>query len=206
MAGVLYASVYGQLFGAGINFASDTIKLALTTSTYTPDALTHDFFNDVTNEVAASGSYAAGGITVASKTTTLTVANNFGISRANSTAYAVGDFYRPATGNGWIYQCISAGTSAASPPTFTTVVGDDFADGTATFTNKGRAIFVIDFADPQATSFTGTARTAVLYKSTGTASTSPLIGYDTFTSDVTATNGTFTYQVDSDGFAVFFVE
>lgn len=206
MAGVLYSSVYGSLWSGSIVFATDTIKAALTTSTYTPDSLTHDFFNDVTNEVANSGTYAAGGATLASKTATLTVANSFGISRANSTAYAVGDLYRPASANGWIYQCIAAGTSAAAPPTFTTVPGDDFADGTATFTNKGRAIFVIDFADPQWTSFTGAARTIVIYKSTGTASTSPLIGYDTFAADVTATNGTFTYQVDSDGFALFFVE
>lgn len=60
-----------------------------------------------------------------------------GPARANSTAYAVGDRYIPATPNGYAYECTVSGTSAASPPTFPTVVGATFADGTATFKNQG---------------------------------------------------------------------
>jgi hypothetical protein len=44
---------------------TDTIKCALTTSTYTVDIDTHDFFNDVTNEITGTG-YTAGGATLAS--------------------------------------------------------------------------------------------------------------------------------------------
>lgn len=57
-------------------------------------------------------------------------------ARANSTAYAVGDFYVPASANGHFYMCTVAGTSAGSPPTFDTD-GTDFADGTATFIDMG---------------------------------------------------------------------
>lgn len=45
-------------------------NVALVTSTYTPNIDTHDFFNDVTNEVAGSG-YVAGGITLSSTTVIL---------------------------------------------------------------------------------------------------------------------------------------
>lgn len=50
---------------AVIDWDTDTIKVALATSTYTPSASTHDFFNDITNEVTGTG-YTAGGATVGS--------------------------------------------------------------------------------------------------------------------------------------------
>ena len=52
-----------------VDFLTDTIKVALCTSSYTPNQDTHDFFNDVTNEVSGTG-YTAGGATLASKTVT----------------------------------------------------------------------------------------------------------------------------------------
>jgi len=46
-----------------IDWENDTINVALTTSSYTPDKDTHDFFDDVTNEVSGTG-YKAGGATL----------------------------------------------------------------------------------------------------------------------------------------------
>lgn len=60
-----------------------------------------------------------------------------GPARADSTAYAVGDRVIPAVANGYAYSCTVAGTSAASPPTFPTVVGKTYTDGTATFQCEG---------------------------------------------------------------------
>lgn len=57
-------------------------------------------------------------------------------TRANSTAYTVGQFYKPASANGHFYVCTVAGTSAGSPPSFTTD-GTTFTDGTATFRDVG---------------------------------------------------------------------
>lgn len=56
--------------------------------------------------------------------------------RVNATAYDVGDFYVPATPNSHYYLCTADGTSAGSPPTFSTA-GATFADGTATFLDMG---------------------------------------------------------------------
>ena len=58
-----------QLDGsAPVVWSSDTIKVALLTSSYTPNQNTHDFFDDVsTAEVTGTG-YTAGGATLASKT------------------------------------------------------------------------------------------------------------------------------------------
>lgn len=50
-----------------INWTSDTIKVSLHTSSYTPNQDTHTTMADVTNEVGASGTYAAGGATLGTK-------------------------------------------------------------------------------------------------------------------------------------------
>ncbi len=62
--------------------------------------------------------------------------------RANSTAYTVGQFIKVATASGvgeqvyenLIYECTTAGTSAASEPTWNDTVGGTTTDGTAVFT------------------------------------------------------------------------
>jgi hypothetical protein len=53
-----------------IDYLTDTIKCSLHTNTYVPDQDAHDYFNDVTNELAGTGGYTAGGVTLAGKTLT----------------------------------------------------------------------------------------------------------------------------------------
>lgn len=118
-----------------INFSSDTIKVALVTSTYSPSIDNHDFFNDITNEVVGTG-YTAGGATLASKTVTQDNTND-------------------------------------------------------------KAVF--DAADVTWTTSSITARGAILYKSTGVASTSPLIGYIDFGADKTSDVGTFQITINTSG-------
>ena len=56
----------------------------------------------------------------------------FAETRANSTAYSVGDKVVPATRNGRIYECYVAGTSGSSAPDWpdTGGIGDRVSDGT----------------------------------------------------------------------------
>ena len=55
------------------------------------------------------------------------------VQRANSTVYSLGDRVYAATFDGNVYECITAGTSAAAPPTFNTNLGDSTTDGTVTW-------------------------------------------------------------------------
>ena len=124
------------LNGANLwDWDTDTIKISLHTSTYTPDLDTHDFWNDATNEISGTG-YTTGGATLT--------------------------------------------TSAATYDTASDQVR-------------------IDATDPQWTTASFTARIAVIYKSTGVSSTSPLIIYIDFGGDETVTSGTFAIQFDSTG-------
>jgi len=52
------------------NLETDTIKVMLCTSSYTPDQDAHDFKDDVTNEVTGTG-YTAGGAAVANNTVSI---------------------------------------------------------------------------------------------------------------------------------------
>lgn len=205
MAATLYAPFYQSLLAGSIVYATDTIKAMLCTVTYVPDPLTHQFKSSVTNEVSGTG-YTARGTALASKTANLTVANSWGTSRANTTAYNLGDVVRPATGNGFLYQCVAAGTSGGSIPTYPTVVGATVTDGTVTWSCVGRAVLALDAADPSWASSTITARVVVIYKDSGTDSTSPLIAADVLAADVSSSAGTWTYTVAANGYAYLFLD
>jgi len=65
-----YSSLLGQWNGLAnsvFDLDTDTMKLAGATNTYSPNQDTHDFFDDMTNEVTGTG-YTAGGATLASVT------------------------------------------------------------------------------------------------------------------------------------------
>lgn len=72
MANVIYNSFKRDIANGSIDLDTDTIKIMLVTSTYTPDIDAHTKRSDITNEVVGAG-YTSGGATLASKTMT---ANN----------------------------------------------------------------------------------------------------------------------------------
>src|SRR6478735_3915446 len=76
MASKLYGNVLKAAFNKEIDWDSDTIKVALLTSAYTPNQDTHDYLDDViSNEVTGTG-YTAGGQALASKTVTYDASTN----------------------------------------------------------------------------------------------------------------------------------
>lgn len=135
MASLVYNDFKESIMNGSIDLDSDTIKVALVTSSYTADQDAHDFFDDVTNEVSGTG-YTAGGATLANKAVSQDNTNNWG---------------------------------------------------------------KFDADDPSWASSTITARGAVVYKSTGTASTSRLICYIDFGQDYTSANGTFSVVFHANG-------
>lgn len=72
MASFLYDSFIHDLASGQVDLDTDTFKLMLATSTYTPSKSAHNRRDDITNEVAAAGGYSTGG---AAATVTLTAAS-----------------------------------------------------------------------------------------------------------------------------------
>jgi hypothetical protein len=99
------------LDGSDLDWANDTIKVALVTSSYTPDIDAHDFWDDIVANEATGTGYTAGGYTLLNKTEAVVGASDLAkfdaddvswtISSALSARYAV------------IYK--STGNNATSP-------------------------------------------------------------------------------------------
>jgi len=201
------ANMLGGESGAEVrqtDYLTDTLKVMLSTSAYTLNLDTHEVKADVTNEVSGTG-YTAGGVTIATKTITVTAANSWSPTWAATTAYVAGDVVRPTSGNGKLYVAITSGTSAGSEPTWTTVLYDEQpADGTVTWSCIGSSVTVVDAADPSwgAGATISSIRYAVLYNDTPT--DKPLLWVNDFTSDQAVVNGTFTIQLPTTGFFHFF--
>lgn len=132
----IYDSFWKLLLDGGFDLDSDTIKVALVSSSYTPDRTVHDYWDDVSGSEVSGTGYSAGGTALSGKT----------ISQDN-----VND----------------RGTWSADDPSWASV--------TVTF------------------------RYAVLYKSTGTAGTSALIGYVDFGADQVYSAGTVTIDFPAAG-------
>jgi hypothetical protein len=56
---------------------------------------------------------------------------------AAATGYTAGDFVKPATANGYIYECVTNGTSGGAEPAFGTTIGADTADNTTSWRCRG---------------------------------------------------------------------
>jgi hypothetical protein len=196
-----YRNALVKVLNKEADWDSDSLKLTLHTSSYTPNLDTHDYVDDLTNELAASGGYSTAGVTLTSPTVTYTAANSWGTARANSTAYALGTILRPASANGFLYQVTVAGTSTSAPPTFPTAVGLSVADGTATLTCVGKGIIVLDAADASwaTATFTGVRYGVISDRTPGTAATQPLLGLIDFVTDQAGGGGAFTITFDAQG-------
>lgn len=193
----LYRQAIAKLANKEVDYDSDALKWTLHTSTYVPDQDAHAYVSSLTNELGTAGGYTAGGTALLVPVITYTAANSWGTARANSTAYVVDDTVRPAAGNGFLYRCAVAGTSAGAPPTFSTVLGRETADGTVVWETVGSGICVLGCSDPSwATATFGPCRYAVLSDRTpGTAATQPLLGYVDFVTDKTGGGGLFTVNL-----------
>lgn len=65
-----YAKAFLSAFNAETDYLSDDMKATLHTSSYSPNQDTHDYYDDVTNELSTANGYTAGGATLSGKANT----------------------------------------------------------------------------------------------------------------------------------------
>jgi len=87
MADIIYNSFKQKIMDGSIDLDTDTIKVALVTSSYTPDQDSHEDFADITNEVSGTG-YTAGGATLANKAVTKDNTDNEGMFDADDVTWS----------------------------------------------------------------------------------------------------------------------
>jgi hypothetical protein len=87
MADVIYNSFKRDVMNGSIDLDTDTIKVKLVTSAYTPNQDTHTKVSDVTSEVTGSG-YTSGGKALSGKTVAADTTDNEGVFDALDTSWA----------------------------------------------------------------------------------------------------------------------
>lgn len=71
-----YGKAFLSILNKEVDWMADDIGVSLHTSLYVPNQDTHDYYNDVNNEVGDSGDYAAGGQLLTVKTIDYTGGTN----------------------------------------------------------------------------------------------------------------------------------
>ena len=87
MANVVYNAFKKNIMNGSIDLDSDTIKVMLVTSSYTPDQDNHDYKDDVTNEVSGTG-YTAGGAALSNKSVSQDNTNDKGVFDADDVTWS----------------------------------------------------------------------------------------------------------------------
>ena len=86
MANVIYNSFKSKIMDGSIDLDTDTIKVALVTSSYTPSQDDHEDYADITNEVVGTG-YTAEGATLANAAVTKDNTDNEGVFDADDVTW-----------------------------------------------------------------------------------------------------------------------
>lgn len=128
MASIIYNKGLEAWARGQIDFDTDTFKVMLVTSSYTPDKDAHDYRNDVTNEVSGTG-YSAGGET-ATVTVTLDTTND----RVDITLGGASWSTATITARGAVYYKSRGGLSSADELICYVDFGTDVSSTAATFT------------------------------------------------------------------------
>lgn len=113
-----------------VDLDTDTLKLMLCTSAYTPNQDTHNFRDDVTNEVGASGTYASGGAALTGVSVTYDTATNEVRFTCNDVSFTsatitarVAVIYKSrggaASADELIAYCVESGDVTSTAGTFT---------------------------------------------------------------------------------------
>lgn len=200
-----YASAVMAAFNGELDTDVAAWTWTLHTSTYSPDRVSHDYVNDLSNELATGAGYTVGGV-VATASRTKTAANSWATARAASTAYTLGTVVRPASINGFLYRAVVAGTTGSGTPTYPVVTGLSVVDGGVTWECVGVSIVVVTTAAPvwNAASFTGVRYAVCSYRAAGTAAAQPLLAYADFGTDKAGQSGSFTVNPPPQGVLHFF--
>lgn len=203
---VFQATIDQAFQGAMSSGWSTTCKMALLTSSASPNLSTWVHFSDVTNETSGTG-YTAGGVALASPTHTEYYSGASGTGTqwspawAATTVNAVGNIVRQVTVTSppYLFQTVATsgtGTTGASEPTWPTTPGNTVIDNAGAnqvvWSNLGQSLTAYSSANFQWTSATFSAAYGVIYYNTGTASTSPLIALVNFGGTLSPSAGTLT--------------
>lgn len=119
---------WGTTAAQRIDWVTDTIKVLLATSTYSPNQDTHQFKSDITNEITGTG-YTAGGVTLGTKSVTYDTTTNEARLIAANAQWTTATF---TARYGIVYK--DTGVAGTSPLVSLIDFGSDQSVSSGTFT------------------------------------------------------------------------
>lgn len=128
MADVIYNSFKRDRDNGSIDLDTDTIKVMLVTSAYTPNQDTHTKRSDITNEVSGTG-YTAGGATLANKSVTVDNTDNESVFDADDVIWSTSTI----TARGAVLYKSRGGASSADELIAYIDFGEDKSSGGGDF-------------------------------------------------------------------------
>lgn len=129
MANIVFNSFKRDIANGSIDLDTDTIKVMLVTSSYTPNQDSHSKRSDVTNEVTGTG-YSAGGASLANKTVTQDNTNNKGVFDADNITWSTSTI----TARGAVLYKSRGGASSADELICYIDFGSDYSSSSGDFT------------------------------------------------------------------------
>jgi hypothetical protein len=129
MASAIYNSFKRDIANGSIDLDTDTIKVMLVTSSYSPNIDSHDKRDDVTNEVSGTG-YSAGGATLANKSVTVDNTNDRALFDADNVVWSTASI----TARGAVLYKSRGGASSADELICYIDFGSDITSTAADFT------------------------------------------------------------------------
>jgi hypothetical protein len=127
MASLIYNSAIDEMARGDIDFDTDTFKAMLVTSAYSPNKDTHEFRDDITNEVTGTGYTAEGA------TSTITVTKDTANDRVTIQFGAVSWTSSTITARGLVYYKSRGGASSADEIVAYNDFGSDVSSSGGTF-------------------------------------------------------------------------
>lgn len=128
MASLVYNSAVRDNITGAIDFDTDSFKVMLVTSAYTPNKDTHTKRSDVTNEVSGTG-YTAGGAAATVSVAAVDTANDKVVITLGSASWASSTI----TARGAVYYKSRGGASTADELVYYVDFGSDITSTNGTF-------------------------------------------------------------------------
>lgn len=129
MASLIYNSAIRAILVGSIDWDTDSFKAMLLTSSYTANKDTHDFANDLTNEVTGTG-YTAGGTAITMSVAAVDTANDKVVITTSAPAWASSTI----TARYMAVYKARGGASSADDLLFLVDFGSDVSSVAGTFT------------------------------------------------------------------------
>lgn len=135
MASLITNNFKKMIMNGGIDLDTDTFKVMLCTSSYTPSQDNDDFINDASSAEVTGTNYTAGGATLGSTTVTQDNTNNRGVFDAADASWTTASIANIH----YIVVYKDTGTPATSPIVAVYDIGSDVTVINGTFTVQWHA-------------------------------------------------------------------